>query len=202
VARVLGRSPNVVQIVVNNRFRPGLADTISQLSQEGICVVDTADASFDEVVNRARIAATSASYYSYYDPVQRDALIEQAGARLGQPLDVSWQLNDRRGIFTPEDGDSLTGAELKAALDEALPRTEVRWGGKQPTFDGPLFLLVDSEPALSGHQAQEDGLPALYLVAWTDTHQFALAQTEALVREMEAVVVEAALDASAVAPHR
>ena len=40
-------------------------------------------------------------------------------------------------------------------------------------------------------QALAEGLPAVYLEVWTDTHHFALAQVEEFVREMEAVVVEA-----------
>jgi len=60
-ARVLGRNPSLAQIVVNNRFRPGFADAVAQVSQHGICVVDVADTTFDEVVHRARKAAMSAS---------------------------------------------------------------------------------------------------------------------------------------------
>jgi hypothetical protein len=43
----------------------------------------------------------------------------------------------------------------------------------------------------AGRQALAEGLPAVYLEVWTDTHHFALAQVEEFVREMEAVVVKA-----------
>ena len=65
----------------SNRFRPGLAGMVSQVSQHGICVVDAADASFDEIVARAQKAVTSASFYAYYDPVARDT----AGRRDRRP---------------------------------------------------------------------------------------------------------------------
>jgi hypothetical protein len=42
-----------------------------------------------------------------------------------------------------------------------------------------------------GRPALAEGLPAVYLEVWTDTHHFALAQVEEFVREMEAIVVKA-----------
>ena len=79
-----------------------------------------------------------------------------------------------------------------AQVRQALPHTRLYWDRSQPTFDGTLFMQVDSEPPLAGRQALGDGLPAVYLEVWTDTHLFALDRVEAFVREMEAVVVAAA----------
>jgi hypothetical protein len=189
VARVFGRDPSVAQVVVSNRFRPGLAGMVSQVSQHGICVVETAGASFGEVVARARKAATGASFYGYYDPVERDRVIDEADTSRGQPLDISWTLNDRRNIF--ESGDGAPGAPTAAEVREALPRSTLYWDRGQPAFDGTLFLQVDSEPPLAGRQSLGDGLPAVYLEVWTDTQLFALDRVEAFVREMEAVVVAA-----------
>jgi hypothetical protein len=196
VARVLGRNPSVAQIVVSNRFRPGFADAVLQVSQPGIWVVDAAAATFDEVVARARTAATAASFFGYYDPLERDKLLDEIAERVSRPLDISWHLNDRRALVTsPDDGGSATGPEVHAALRSALPRTKLYWDRVQPTFDGSLFIQVDSrpEPTIAGRMELDEGLPAVYLEVWTDTHQFALDQIEALVREMETVVVEAAL---------
>lgn len=200
VARVMGRNPSVAQIVVSNRFRPGFADAVLQVSQPGICVVDAAAATFDEVVARAMVAATTASFFGYYDPVECDKLLDEIAGRLSRPLDISWHLNDRRALFASQDGVSApTGPEAEAALRDALPRTKLYWDRAQPTFDGSLFMQVDSrpEPTITGRNALDEGLPAVYMEVWTDTHYFALDQIEALVREMEAVVVEAAFDAEA-----
>jgi hypothetical protein len=186
VARVFGRNPSVSQIVVSNRFRPGLAGAVAQVSQHGICVVDTAGASFVEVVARAQKAATSASFYGYYDPVERDRVVDEADASRGQPLDISWTLNDRRNMFEPGDAD---GVPTAADVRQALPRTRLYWDRSQPTFDGTLFLQVDSESPLADRQALRNGLPSVCLEVWTDTHLFALDRVEAFVREMEAVVV-------------
>jgi hypothetical protein len=197
VARVFRRSPSVTQIVVSNRFRPGFADLVSQVSQHGICVVDTAAATFDEVVARAQSAATSTSFYSYYDPVECARLLDEAAAQVGHPDDISWCLNDRRGIAGPDDGDGDVPTESE--LTRVLPHTTLYWDRKWPTSDGPFFMHADSAPMRADRDPAAEGLPAVYLEVWTDTHHFALAQIEAFVREMEAVVVAAAFDAEAVA---
>jgi hypothetical protein len=191
-ARVFGRDPGVAQIVVNNRFRPGFADLVSQISQHGICVVDTADAPFEEVVERAHKAVTGASFCGYYDPAECAPVLDDAEAR---GLDLSWHLNDRRAA------DGTAGDAGESALDDAdlkrlLGRTRLFWDRKVPIFDGALFLQVDSEPMLVERRALVEDVPAVHLEVWTDTHRFALPQVEAFVREMEAVVVEAALDAA------
>jgi len=196
VARVMGRNPSVAQIVVSNRFRPGFADAVLQVSQQGICVVDAAAATFDEVVDRAMIAATTASYFGYYDPVERDRLLDEVADRLGRPLDISWHLNDRRVRSAPSDGGGApTRPEAAAALRDALPCTKLYWNRGQPTFDGSLFIQVDSHPIMTSREALDEGLPAVYWEVWADTQHFALDQIEALVLEMEAVVATSAFDA-------
>lgn len=200
-ARVLGRNPSIAQIVVNNRFRPGLADAVAQVAQPGICVVDVADATFDEVVQLAWKAATNASLYGYYDTVARDRLLEETAAHLGRPLDIDWHLNDRRGMemYGPRPDDSpLSEAELRTAIREALPHTRMFWNHKQPTSDGTLFIHVD--PCLRSFIPDDvfldDERPAVHLQVWVDTHHFRTAQIEEFTREMEAIVVRAAFDAA------
>lgn len=202
VARVMGRNPNAVQIVVNNRFRPGFADTVAQVAEPGICVVDVADATFDEVVGRALSAVTSASLHAYYDTRARDRLIEETEARRGAPLDISWHMNDRRGILNADGTQavtSLTSAELEKAIRDLLPRTKRYWDRKSEIFDGTMFIQVDSSTAgMLPERAQlDEGLPAVYLEVWADMHHFAPETIEAFVRELEAVVVGAALDEKA-----
>ncbi len=188
VARVLGRNPAVAQIVVGNRFRPGFADTVLALSQPGLCVVDAAADTFDEVVARADQAVTAASFYGYYDPVEL--------ARIDTPPDISWHLNDRRALFATAGDDSpATEAELR----EALPRTKMYWDHAEPTFNGDLFLQVDSrpDPAMAKRVALDEGLPAVWLEIWANTHHFAQDQIEAFARELDAVVAAAAFDGKA-----
>jgi hypothetical protein len=190
VARVFGRDPGVALLVVNNRFRPDLAGMVSQVAQHGIYVVDVGDAPFDQILARARKAMTNASFNAYYDPAACEQLLEQTAARRGQPLDVHWWINDLRGMAVPADGDG--GVPTEAELTRALPRTTLCWNPERPRAHGTLYLFADSGPGRLGMQAPADGLPGIYMKVWADTQHFALDQVEALVREMEAVVVSAA----------
>ena len=169
VARVFGRDPGVALIAVNNRFRPGLASVVSQVAQHGICVVDVADATFDLVVARAQRAAKGASFYSYYDPVACERLLDETAARRGQPLDLYWWINDLRGMTSQADGDGgvPTEAELRAGpaahhavlesrrahvpwhavLLRRLPPGAVRWTG----FGGRTARHLPE--SLGGHRA-------------------------------------------------
>lgn len=199
VGRVFGRDPGVAQIVVGNRFRPGFADTASQLSQHGICVVDVADAGFDEVVARAEKAVTSACFAGYYDPVECDALLAQAAARRGRPLDIEWHLNDRREKTGAGEGDDSVPEPRDVA--RVLPLSRWYWGRKVPVFDGALFIQVDSEPMVSERRRPGGTPPAVHLEIWTDTRSFAIRQIEAFAREMETVVVDAALGEHGVQAH-
>lgn len=199
--RVLGRNPSLAQIVVNNRFRPGLADAVTQVSQHGLCVVDVAEATFDEVVHRAWKAATSASLHGYYDPIERDRLFDAVAARQGRPLDIDWHLNDRRGMamFGPRAEESPpSGAELRAAMREALPHTQMFWNHKRPTSDGAFFIHVDSclQSFIPDDVVLDESRPAVHLQVWVDTYHFPTALIEAFTRELEAIVVEAAFDAA------
>ena len=195
VARIMGRNPNMAQIVVSNRFRPGMAEAVTQISEHGVCVVDVADSTFDEVVRRAWKTATSASMHSYFDPVERDRMLDEIAERRGAPLDIDWHLNDRRMLEFDDEG-VPPGTDLKAALEDALPRTKMYWDRKLPTSDGTFFVHVDSQPDRNkpARVALDEGVPAAFLEIWADTHYFTLAEVEAFVREMESVVAQAALD--------
>lgn len=191
VTRVFGRDPSVAQVTVSNRFRPGLAGVVSPIAQHGICVVDAADVTFDEIVARAHEAMVRGCLHAYYDPVACDGLLDETAARRGQPLDVSWCINDLRGRAGPADGDVPTEAEVR----RALPHTRLYWNRRMPVADATLFLFVDSRPHPADLRAPAEGLPAVYMRVWADTQHFALDQVEALVREMEAVVAAATFDA-------
>ncbi|MBW8804715.1 MAG: condensation protein [Catenulisporales bacterium] len=195
VARVFKRDPSVAQIVVGNRFRPGFADLASQVSQDGICVVDVADADFDEVVARAEKAVTGASFAAYYDPDERDRMLTEAAERRGGRLDIEWHVNDRRDKGGAGAGDDQRAAPVPRAADVArvLPLSRWYWGRKASVFDGALYLQVDSEPVLEERLGPDDVSPAVYLQIWTDTCSFQVTQVETFAREMEAVVVAAAL---------
>jgi hypothetical protein len=83
-------SPLVAQVIVGNRFRPGLADVVSPLTQNGLCVLDVDGADLATAAGRARSALMAASKHAYYDPGNWLALVEASGVELG----ILW--NDRR----------------------------------------------------------------------------------------------------------
>jgi len=81
LAGVTGRIPSDVQVLVSNRFRPGLTESASTLSQAGVCLVGVAGVGFGEVIKRAWQASTNAYKYAYYDSARRDELIESLGRK-------------------------------------------------------------------------------------------------------------------------
>jgi len=181
LARVTGRSPSVAQVLVNNRFRPGCAESVSHLTQPGLCVIDVADATFDEVVGRAWKAATGAYLHGYYDTYAHQALLARVARERGEELDISCFVNDRRGPAAITDEPLPTPEDVTAA--RAL--TTVHWGRRLPTYDGSFYLHVDPVPG------------AVELAVWADTHRLSPAEIEACGRELESVTVEAALDPAA-----
>jgi hypothetical protein len=201
LARVTGRSPSVAQMVVNNRFRPGFADAVLEVSQVGVCAVDVADCSFDEAVARAWKAATGAYLHGYFDGDAHVAMLERVDRERGEHVDISCYVNDRRNHPAPEPDEAPpTAGELR----EALERTRLRWDRTMPTYDGSFYLHLDSQPDTNvpgRTEPDEVGEPAVYFSLWADTHRISPADVEAFARGFEAVLVEAALDGETAATH-
>jgi Condensation domain len=178
LVRQTGSDPAVLQVLVSNRFRPGFAESVSPLTQSGVCVVEVGDASFDEVVTRAVRASTRAAKNAYYDPVRSDELIAAIGRERGAAIELSIFFNDRRTqVEQPPSLERLPTAE---AIQAALPLSTLRWERRLDRFDHALFIHVNDVAA------------AVDLLVCADTHRLAPADLTALVRGMEAVLVEAA----------
>jgi hypothetical protein len=181
IARRTGRNPSVAQVVVSNRFRPGCADSVSQLAQLGLCVIDAAGTTFDEVVGRAWNAATQAYLHGYLDPLARDDLLARIDRERGE-VDIAVIVNDRRtrnGL--PPLGEPPTPEQLRAAL----PLTTTWWNRKIDVLDSTLNVSVDAAP------------DAVDVSICVDTHRLGPAEIEALALEMETVAVAAAFDPTA-----
>jgi Condensation domain len=184
-ARAIGSNPVLAQVMLSNRLRPGLADTVSPVAQPGLAVIDVTGGAFDQVVRDAWRATVAASRHSYYDPYGQQALIDSMTERHGEQMEVRCFFNDRRGqigleaIGTPSTPDELA---------EALTRTTVGW--KEPTDqpDEPFFVSVENVPGT---------------IAWSvnfDTNYLSPARVEAFLREMEAILISAAFDPACVVP--
>jgi hypothetical protein len=186
-AIALGRrgvlSPAVIRPQSGNRFRPGLAGMVANLVHTGICVIETADSTVDQVVARARRDAMAVYKHAYHDPAGLAALLARDAARRG-PGAAAWDnyswafLNDRRTYGQNGDGRPVTAERLE--LERA--RSVFHWPGKKDNPFEPLFLHI-------GGTAD-----TIVLTLCADTHCLAPAGIEGVVRDMEAIAIAAALD--------
>ncbi|HEX4701379.1 MAG TPA: condensation domain-containing protein [Pseudonocardiaceae bacterium] len=114
----LSGSPDVVfQIVVNNRFLPGLTNAVSTLAQEGLFHVVDAHLDFADVIRRTHKTSLSTYRNSYYDRRLLLADIEAAG----ETADHSCFVNDTRSLM-PTDRHAPT-----ESLAKLRSRTTLRW---------------------------------------------------------------------------
>jgi hypothetical protein len=181
VGRVRGTSPLAVRSVVNNRFRPGLAEVVAQVAQSGVCVLDVAEVTVDEAVERARRGSISAYKYAYFDPDQMQDLIKQLALERGHELDIARFFNDNR-VEGREKPATPRPPVTPGQLSEARDESSFVWIDRQDSRFERMFIHVFDDPA---------GI-MLYLTA--DTHYNSPADLEAVAWTMEAVAVEAAVD--------
>ncbi len=172
--RITGVTAFPVRPVVSNRFRPGLADVVSPVSQHGLCVIDTTGGSFDDVAERTQRATMTAYKYAYYDRTLLDELIGRVVADRGPGLDIDCNLNDRRP--SAPGGPVATPGEIR----DAVTRTSFRWTHAQDTPSSRLFVKVDEVD------------DAVELMVHVDSHFLAPERAEELLRAVESVAVRAA----------
>jgi hypothetical protein len=182
LTRVTGINPVVVVLVVNNRFRPGLARTVSPIMQPGLCVIDVPDATVDEAVANTRRRAITAYKYAYYDPPRREELIARVNRERGAEVDLECSLNHIRIQPRDETAPPPAPEQVRAAL----AKTSFEWTQKQ-----------DHRPYNKLYVTVEDVLDTLRLTVVTDIHHVSPVDVEAFVRGMEEVSVAAALDPAA-----
>lgn len=175
--RVTGGTPFASQVIVSNRFRPGLAAVVSPLAQNGLVVFDVAGVTAAEAVERARQASMSASKHAYYDPQPRLALIDRIGKECGEELDLAVFYNERRlALRAP------AHPPQEDAIRAALPATELVSEVPMAYFNEKLMINVDDVPDV------------VQITTEVDTAYLAAGDLRRLLHEMEAFVVAAALD--------
>lgn len=182
LARITGVNPVVVRPLVGNRFRPGLADVVCMLSQPGLCALDVADTTVDEAVARGQRAAMSAYKYGYYDPRRLADLLARVAGERGPGFDISCMFNDRRD---EPSGDPAAVPPTREEMRTARDAGTFRWTGRTDRPSERMFLTVEEEPE------------GIRLEFTADTHHFAPAQFEPLVRGIEDLAIEAAFDPAA-----
>ncbi|WP_194924653.1 condensation domain-containing protein [Catenulispora pinisilvae] len=179
VARLTGIAPALIQVVVSNRFRPGLADVSHPLSVNGLLMVEVTDASFDELVNRTQRALALCSKYAYYDPTQLEELRARINRERGEIIELSCLFNDRRlGIGAEPAGPLPPRRELEAAQGEST----LSWGQPFPTYLDKLMVQVEATT------------DTVELEVQVDTHHVSVDQVQALMVDLESLLVTAAFD--------
>jgi len=180
LARITGADPLVTRVVAHNRFRRGLAETVSPVTHTGLCVIPLGDLSFDEALATVHRRAMAAYRYAYYDPRELDALVARVAAERGEEIDLSCFFNDRR-LATRD----LTEAPPPEPADitAALSRTQLRWSQQDKPVER-LFATINDERDTLDYEL------------FADTHHVSPAEMEACIRGMEALAVAAAFDPS------
>jgi hypothetical protein len=122
VSRLSGSPDAMFQLVVNNRFVPGLANAVSTLAQEGLFHLPDAGASFPDVIRRTYRNTLTTYRAAYYDRRSLTRDIARITAETGAIADHSCFFNDSRSLLPipaerPPD----------EPLAKAAQRTTLRW---------------------------------------------------------------------------
>jgi hypothetical protein len=186
LSRVTAADPVVTRVLVSNRFRARLADTVSPVAQHGLLAVGGLDgtASFDEAVTRVQRAAMGTYKHAYYDPERLRELVARVSRERGEQIDLACLFNDRRIKVREVDGPPPGEAAIRAAL----PETSLRWAFPTPNLNEKLLIIVNDTPGTAA------------ITAMADTDHLAPDGTEAVLWGMEKAVVDAAISSTAAAP--
>jgi hypothetical protein len=177
VAQLTASSPAVIQMLVSNRFRPGLADIVSNVSQSGLCPVDVAGVTVDEAVVRAWRASIVACKHAYFDLTAWKSLLARLAAERDGQVDLGCYYNDRSS-HQPDPAGPPSPQQVRAA---AALAPSPRWTALD-FFNEKLMLTVDDAPG------------AVVLTVSADTRYVSRSGMLDLVARMEAIAVSAAVD--------
>jgi hypothetical protein len=179
LARFTGNNPVLAMILVSNRFRPGFAESVSPVVQMSPYMIDVADATLSEAVARAKASVFNTYKNAYYDPYQQDEVMDRVNTERGEDVDWSCFYNDRRMT------DRAAGSGPPASPDEiraAVPLASHEREYEPDMSTRKLYFNVDEAPGV------------IEFVMSVDTRYFNDEDMVEVLRGMEAVAVQAALD--------
>jgi len=185
LARLTGSNPVVSLVLVNNRFRPGFADTVSPVSAPCLCVIDVADITFDEAVARAWHSAMTAYKHAYYEPDLMWDVIARVGKERGGEITLGYFFNDLRVRHREEPGGPGGPADSLEDMRAALARSTLEWGSEKYGPCDRVFLYINDVPGTISYEV------------WVDTRYVSAADLEAALRGLEELTVEAAVNPAA-----
>jgi Condensation domain len=142
----------VFQVVVNNRFLPGMADGVNVIAQEGLFCLPASDGDFAALVRRAFGATLSAHRHAYYDKLARDRDL----AAMAGPGDFSCTVNDLRGLMPILGYAKAAPMPLGEARElttlswpvEFLPRANVTFALDAQDAPGAVELAMTADSAV------------------------------------------------------
>ncbi|MFE2725390.1 non-ribosomal peptide synthetase condensation domain protein [Kitasatospora sp. NPDC059327] len=108
-ARLSGSPDAVLQVIVNNRFLPGLAAAVSVVAGDGLFHLPDADGDFGDAVRRTHAASIATYRHAYYNKRLLDEEITRLTAEHGPLADRSCVFNDTRDLLPSEIADPGTG---------------------------------------------------------------------------------------------
>jgi hypothetical protein len=185
IGRATGVQPLTIKVMVNNRFRPGLADVIAPIAENSVVTIDVADTTIDEVVARARGAALTAGMRAYYDPDELGEVMARLDAERGYPARVTCRVNDQRALILRAEEEAGLSEVTSEQVAHRLAETSLTWLGPRDNMHEQANILVEPR----------SGVVSLHLM-W-DRWSLSDGQAEALLRGVEEVAVEAAFDPAA-----
>jgi hypothetical protein len=190
IGRATGVNPLTIKVMVNNRFRPGLAGVIAPIAQNSVVTIDVADTTIDEVVARARGASLTAGMRAYYDPDDLREVTARLDAERGYPATVTCRVNDQRAMVMRADseaspGEASPGEVTAEQVRQRLAETSLTWLGVRENMHEQVNILVEPRP----------DVVSLHMM-W-DRWSLSGAQVEAVLRGVEEAAVEAAFDPAA-----
>jgi hypothetical protein len=180
VGRAMGMDAVTARVVLNNRYRPGFAEAIAQLTQNSVLTLRLSDQTVDELVAQTRRALLIAGMHSYYDPEQLEGLMARLDSERGYPARISLRINDRR-MSTRQATDAARAAEVSIEeIRQRQPETFLSWDGTIDYLHEQAFITVEDEPG------------TVFLQLIFDMHALTTEQVEALVFGIEQIAIEAA----------
>jgi hypothetical protein len=185
IARATGVRPLTIKVMVNNRFRPGLADVIAPIAQNSVVTIDVSDTTIDEVVARARGASLTAGMRAYYDPDDLTGVMARLDAERGYPASITCRVNDQRAMIMRTGEEAGPGEVTPGRIAHRLAETSLTWLGQRDNMHEQANILIENRP----------GVLSLHMLwdRWSLTDE----QVEALLRGVEEAAVEAAFNPAA-----
>lgn len=154
--RLTGVRDAVFQVVVNNRFLPGLAGGVNTVAQEGLFHLSGTDDNFPDLIRRTFGATLSTHRHAYYDKLALDRDIAQIRERGDAVGDHSCFINDLRGLmpslgYAKPSPTPLAQAMALTALSwpvEFEPRRNVTFALDAQDAPGSMELAMTADSAL------------------------------------------------------